>query len=152
MTVPPRYRLSETEKDALLVEQATLIERLAARVAELEALLGKPKKTSANSHSPPSQDGLGRKAGKPKRPRKPRPSRCRAAARPRARSHGAPSGRGMPALPSDAVVGDAALPAPLRPHRPARGPSGGDAGRAVRRPLRTVRAALSGRSARRHAA
>ena len=34
MEKPPRYRLSEAEKDALLVEQAALIERLAARVAE----------------------------------------------------------------------------------------------------------------------
>lgn len=75
MTVPPRYRLSEAEKDVLLLEQAALIERLAARVAELEALVGKPKKTSANSHSPPSQDGPGGKAGKAKRHRKARPSR-----------------------------------------------------------------------------
>ena len=75
MTVPPRYRLSEAEKDALLAEQAALIERLAARIAELEALVGKPKKTSANSHLPPSQDGLGRPARKTKRRRKPRPSR-----------------------------------------------------------------------------
>ena len=75
MTVPPRYRLSDAEKDALLLEQAALIERLAARVAELEALLGKPKKTSANSHIPPSQDGPGREARKAKRRRKSRPSR-----------------------------------------------------------------------------
>ena len=40
MEKPPRYHLSEAEKDALLVEQAALIERLAARVAELEALVG----------------------------------------------------------------------------------------------------------------
>ncbi|QCN97418.1 IS66 family transposase (plasmid) [Azospirillum argentinense] len=75
MTVPPRYRLSDAEKDALLVEQAALIERMAARIAELEALVGKPKKTSANSHIPPSQDGPGCKARKAKRRRKPRPSR-----------------------------------------------------------------------------
>lgn len=75
MTVPPRYRLSETEKDALLAEQAALIERLAARIAELEALIGKPRKTSANSHLPPSQDGPGDNPRKTKRPRKPRPSR-----------------------------------------------------------------------------
>lgn len=74
MTVPPRYRLSEAEKDALLAEQAALIERMAARIAELEALVGKPKKTSANSHMPPSQDGPGRKARKAKHHRKPRPS------------------------------------------------------------------------------
>jgi transposase len=77
MTKPPRYCLSEAEKDALLVEQAALIERLVARVAELEALVGQPKKTSANSHIPPSHDGPGRKARKvdAKRRRKPRPSR-----------------------------------------------------------------------------
>ena len=68
-------RLSEAEKDALLAEQAALIERMAARIAELEALVGKPKKTSTNSHIPPSQDGPGREAGKAKRRRKPRPSR-----------------------------------------------------------------------------
>jgi transposase len=75
MTVPPCYRLSEAEKDALLVEQAALIERLVARVAELEALLSKPKKTSANSHLSPSQDGPGRPVRKAKRRRRPRPSR-----------------------------------------------------------------------------
>jgi len=75
MTLPPRYRLSEAEKDALLLEQAALIERMAARIAELEALVGKPKKTSTNSHIPPSQDGPGRAAIKAKRRRKPRPSR-----------------------------------------------------------------------------
>jgi transposase len=64
MDKPPRYRLSEAEKDALLLEQAALIERLAARVAELEALVGKPRKTSANSHQPPSQDGPGRPSRK----------------------------------------------------------------------------------------
>ncbi len=61
MTVLPRYRLSDAEKDALLVEQAALIERMAARIAELEGLVGKPKKTSANSHIPPSQDGHDRR-------------------------------------------------------------------------------------------
>ncbi len=73
----PRYRLSEAEKDALLVEQAALIEHMAARISALEALVGKPRKTSSNSHRPPSQDGPGGKAGKPaaKRRRKPRPSR-----------------------------------------------------------------------------
>lgn len=77
MKEPRRYRLSEAEKDALLVEQAALIERLVARVAELEALVGKPKKTSANSHIPPSQDAPAGKAreAKAKRRRKPRPSR-----------------------------------------------------------------------------
>ena len=75
MEKPPRYRLSEAAKDALLVEQAALIERLAARVAELEALVGKPRKTSANSHIPPSKDCAGGASGKIKCRRKPRPSR-----------------------------------------------------------------------------
>ena len=84
MTPPFRYRLSEREKDALLTEQAALIDRLMARVqaldarvAELEALLAKPKKTSKNSHTPPSQDQKpGGGAGKSEaKARKPRPSR-----------------------------------------------------------------------------
>src|SRR5512134_1130637 len=76
MASPFCYRLSDREKDALLSEQAALIERLAARVKELEALLAKPKKTSQNSHTPPSQDRKpsGSLAKDDKR-RKPRPSR-----------------------------------------------------------------------------
>src|SRR5512143_1512551 len=76
MAPPFRYRLSDREKDALLAEQAALIERQAARIAELEALLAKPQKTSQNSHTPPSQDwksGCGGKKGGQRR--KPRPSR-----------------------------------------------------------------------------
>lgn len=38
--------LSEAEKDALLVEQAATIERPTDRIAELEAIVGKPRKTS----------------------------------------------------------------------------------------------------------
>ena len=80
MTPPFRYRLSEREKDALLTEQAALIDRLMARVqaldarvAELEALLAKPKKTSKNSHTPPSQDqkpggGAGKSEAKARKP------------------------------------------------------------------------------------
>ena len=77
MRTPTRYRLSDAEKDALLLEQAALIERMAARISELEAALTKPQKTSSNSHTPPSQDGPGRKNRTPdeKRPRKERPSR-----------------------------------------------------------------------------
>ena len=77
MKTPTRYRLNEAEKDALLEEQAALIELMAARISELEAALAKPKKTSSNSHKPPSQDGPGRKnreKGKD-RSRKARPSR-----------------------------------------------------------------------------
>ena len=77
MNRPPRYRLTDAEKDALLDEQGALIERLAARIAELEAALGKPRKTSSNSHTPPSQDGPGRRNRKRDTARrcKPRPSR-----------------------------------------------------------------------------
>ena len=77
MNRPPRYRLTDAEKDALLDEQGALIERLAARIAELEAALGKPRKTSSNSHTPPSQDGPVRRNRKrdTTRRRKPRPSR-----------------------------------------------------------------------------
>ena len=74
MTRPPRFGLSDADKDALLIEQAAMIERLAARIAELEAALGKPRKTSSNSHVPPSKDGPGR-GDRPKRPAKKRPSR-----------------------------------------------------------------------------
>jgi hypothetical protein len=49
MEPPPRYRLNDAEKDALLLEQAALIERLAARVAELGSLVGKPRKTGSVS-------------------------------------------------------------------------------------------------------
>jgi len=86
MSRSPRYRLSAAEKDALLAQQAALIERQAAaiealrqRVAELEAQLARPKKTSRNAHVPPSQDpkggGGGKGAGrsKPKKKRPPRP-------------------------------------------------------------------------------
>lgn len=59
MERPPVFRLTDAEKDALIVEQAALIERLAARVSELESLVGKAKKTSSNSHQPPSSDGPG---------------------------------------------------------------------------------------------
>ena len=82
MTLPFRYRLSDREKDALLTKQAALIERQAARIAELEALLAKPKKTSQNSHTPPSQDRQpaagANKDGKRRKPRPSRPGSARA--------------------------------------------------------------------------
>lgn len=67
MPTPPRIGLSEAEKDVLLGQQQDMIERLVARISELEALVGKPRKTSSNSHIPPSRDGF----GKGKKPRKP---------------------------------------------------------------------------------
>jgi len=40
-----------------------MIERMAARISELEALVGKPRKTSKNSHIPPSNDKFGKGGG-----------------------------------------------------------------------------------------
>ena len=89
MAPPFRYRLSDADKDALLNEQSTLIDRQASmitdqkhRIAELEAALSSPRKTSRNSHIPPSQNGpgggaspkgKGKSVGKKKKPRPPRP-------------------------------------------------------------------------------
>lgn len=75
MVLPFRYRLSDREKDALLTEQAALIERQVARIAELEALLARPEKTSRNSHTPPSQDRKPSGEAEKKKRRTPRPSR-----------------------------------------------------------------------------
>lgn len=74
MTKGPRYLLSDSEKDALLDEQAALIEAQAARIAELEARLSAPKKTSKNSHLPPSSGTKANRPGKGGK-KKPRPSR-----------------------------------------------------------------------------
>jgi transposase len=75
MTRPPDLsRLSEAQKDALIVEQAARLRRafeiiatLERRIEELEKQLGKPPKTPRNSSTPPSR---GRKANAPKRDRK----------------------------------------------------------------------------------
>lgn len=83
MTRPRNYRLTDAERDALLDRQARLIDRqavqieaLMARIAALEAGRAKPRKTSRNSHTPPSQDpGGGRSGGDKAEPKKPRPSR-----------------------------------------------------------------------------
>src|SRR5215470_12884434 len=84
MSPTSRYgHLSEVEKDALLDEQMGVIEWLHTRVKELEARLSKPKKTSSNSHQPPSSDGPGkpnrRKAKRRKRPSRPGVARALAA-------------------------------------------------------------------------
>ena len=57
MTQPPRYNLSDADKDALLAQQAEMIERLVARIGELEALVGKPRKTSRNRKRQVSGEG-----------------------------------------------------------------------------------------------
>lgn len=77
MEKPVVRRLSDAEKDALLVDQAAMIARLVARITELEALVGKVRKNSSNSHLPPSQDGPGRPRAKDEKhkARKLRPSR-----------------------------------------------------------------------------
>jgi len=72
MAPPPLHVLSEAEKNELLLAQDEMIERMAARISELEALVGKPRKTSSNSHIPPSKDGFGKKGGTG---RKPKPGR-----------------------------------------------------------------------------
>jgi transposase len=64
MAPPPLHVLTEAEKDDLLLAQYEMIERMAARISELEALVGKPRKTSKNSHIPPSNDKFGKGGGK----------------------------------------------------------------------------------------
>jgi transposase len=56
MAPPPLHVLNDAEKDELLLAQHEMIERMAARISEPEALVGKPRKTSTNSHIPPSKD------------------------------------------------------------------------------------------------
>jgi transposase len=76
MAPPPLHVLSEAEKNELLLAQHEMIERMAARIAELEGLVGKPRKTSSNSHIPPSKDDFGKKSGKGRKPKAgKRPSR-----------------------------------------------------------------------------
>ena len=70
-----RYRLSNAEKDALLSDQAVLIDALAARIRELEAKLLSPKKTSKNSDTPPSAGHKANAKSGPSAKKRPRPSR-----------------------------------------------------------------------------
>lgn len=69
MAPPPLHVLSEAEKNKLLHVQHEMIERMASRISELEALVGKPRKTSSNSHIPPSKDGIGKKGAKGREPK-----------------------------------------------------------------------------------
>lgn len=69
MTPSHLRKLSEAEKDALILTQAETIARLTARVAELEAKLKQPPKTPDNSSTPPSQ---GQKANRPEKREGPR--------------------------------------------------------------------------------
>lgn len=76
MAKHPRFRLSDAAKDALLSDQAALIEAQALRIKELEAKLSAPKKTSKNSHTPPSaghKTNAGSGKTLKKKPRRSRP-------------------------------------------------------------------------------
>lgn len=54
MPPPPLHVLTDVEKSELLLAQHEMIERMAARISELESLISKPRKASKNSHIPPS--------------------------------------------------------------------------------------------------
>jgi transposase len=76
MARPPHHVLSASEKDALLLAQHEMIERLVARISELEALVGTPRKTSKNSRIPPAKDDFGKRGGNGRTPKAgKRPSR-----------------------------------------------------------------------------
>ena len=66
-TLPALERLSDHEKDALMVSLWAEVQRLQTRVAELEAKLREPVKDARNSSVPPSRTP---KANKPPRPPK----------------------------------------------------------------------------------
>ena len=68
MDKPPALdRLSEQEKDALIIALWAKVQGLQTRVTELEAKLQEPVKDAQNSSVPPSQT---RKANIPPRPPK----------------------------------------------------------------------------------
>ena len=55
MSPPPLHVLSEAEKNELLLAQHEMIERMAARISELEALVGKPLADFAQTNKPQGQ-------------------------------------------------------------------------------------------------
>src|SRR5918994_7476745 len=67
---PDLSRLTETEKDALILALWVQVQTLTARVAALEAQLSQPAKTPGTSSLPPSK---GHKANRPERARPPGP-------------------------------------------------------------------------------
>src|SRR3954463_9214868 len=80
MTPPPDLsRLTEAEKDALILALWAQVQALTARVAELEARLNEPTKTPSNSGPPPAKSGRrrpkGHRANRPKRERRAGPRR-----------------------------------------------------------------------------
>src|SRR4051794_15406592 len=73
MTAPPDLsKLTEAEKDALILALWAQVQTLTARVANLEARLNEPTKTPGNSSLPPSK---GHKANRPERERRAGPRR-----------------------------------------------------------------------------
>src|SRR3954463_4663526 len=69
---PDLSRLTEAEKDALILALWAQAQALTARVAELEARLHQPRKTPGNSSLPPSK---GHKANRPEGERRAGPRR-----------------------------------------------------------------------------
>ena len=59
--LPDLKRLSHEEKDALIIGLWAMVQKLEARVEELE---GRLSKNSQNSNKPPSSDGLNKPAPK----------------------------------------------------------------------------------------
>src|SRR4051812_4821773 len=72
MPPPDLSRLTEAEKDTLILALWAQVQALTARVAELEARLNEPTKTPGNSSLPPSR---GHKANRPERERRAGPRR-----------------------------------------------------------------------------
>ena len=97
--LPDLNHLSHAEKDALIRALWVQVEALTAQVAELEARLGEPAKTSGNSILPPARDQKANRADKPKRagPRQGSPGRNANCGRP-------PPGARSPA--GSAPIGD----------------------------------------------
>src|SRR4051794_25718722 len=72
MPPPDLSRLTEAEKDTLILALWAQVQALTARVAHLEARLNEPTRTSSNSSLPPSK---GHKANRPERERRAGPRR-----------------------------------------------------------------------------
>ena len=70
--VPDLGRLTEAEKDTLILALWAQVQALTARVAELEVRLSEPPKTPSNSSLPPSKS---HKANRPGRERRAGPRR-----------------------------------------------------------------------------
>jgi transposase len=69
---PDLSKLTETEKDALILALWAQVQTLTARVAELQARLNQPPKTPGNSSLPPSRE---HKANRPEKAKHPGPRR-----------------------------------------------------------------------------